>query len=334
MRWARSGLRAGVERSPRLRRAAETARHELGQALEGGRYGEAYYASGDASQRGTESGYGVYSRATSNADAAAYLLWRHLAPRTALDAGCAQGFVVEALREVGVDACGCDVSGWAVGHPAAGAAGHVRVADLARRLPYADGAFDVVAVLETLEHLPPEQVPKAVAQLARITRAWVMATIPSFGPNANGPGGWLNTKARNERVDELLALGPDYRGPLAYDDLYRDADGEPIEGHLTIASFAWWTEQFAAAGLERCAAMEARIHPDLARFGLTKYWNLYVLRVPGTPLPPEMPHDKAAVTALEARWGLDQRRAAEDDLATLRETLGDAAVRRAVGPNG
>ena len=41
----------------------------------------------------------------------------------------------------------------------------------------------------------------------------------------------------------------------------------PIQGHLTIASFAWWTRQFEAAGFERDAATERRIHPHLARSG-------------------------------------------------------------------
>ena len=43
----------------------------------------------------------------------------------ALDVGCARGYLVEALRELGVDAHGCDVSRYAVEHAAPGALGYV-----------------------------------------------------------------------------------------------------------------------------------------------------------------------------------------------------------------
>ena len=72
-----------------------------------------------------------------------------------------------------------------------------------------------------------------------MTTGYVIATIPSFGPNRNGPGGWFDVKVRPERLEHYRSFGDDYEGPVAYDDLYRDADGAPVEGHLTIASFAW-----------------------------------------------------------------------------------------------
>jgi SAM-dependent methyltransferase len=229
------------------------------------------------------SGYERYDRSTSNADVAAYLVWRYFPVRRTLDVGCAMGFVVEALREVGVDASGVDVSDFAVEHAAPGARGHVRVGDLLDGLPFDDGAFDLVTVLETLEHLPPEAIADALTEVRRVTTGWLVATIPSFGPNPSGPRGWFESKVRPELLDSYRGKGDDYDGPVPFDDLARDARGEPLEGHLTIASFRWWTERFAEAGLERCAEVERRIHPALARFGLTRFWNVYVLRVPGTP---------------------------------------------------
>ncbi len=267
------------------------------------------------------SGYERYDRTTSNAEAAAYLVWRFLAPTTSLDVGCAMGFVVEALREVGVEASGCDLSPYAVDHAAPGARGHLRVASLTDRLPYDDGAFDVVSVLETLEHLEPAAVPGALAELRRVCGGHLVATIPSFGPNPHGPDGWLNAKVPDDRVHHYLELGPDYDGPIPHEDLWRDAEGHPIEGHLTIASFRWWTERFAEAGFERRGQVERRMHPELARFGLTKYWNLYVLAVPGTPEPPLDGRSAAAVADLEARWGLDTRVADPADVEAVRHAL-------------
>lgn len=266
------------------------------------------------------SGYERYDRATSNADVAAYLVWRWFSPARSLDAGCALGFVVEALRELDVDAEGIELSRWAVENGAAGARGHVRQGSLTDRLPWPDDSFDVVSSLEVLEHLEPRHVPAAIAELARVSRGWVVCTIPSFGVNDSGPDGWYQVKARDDLVEHYESLGPDFTGPLPHDHIYPDAEGEPIEGHLTMASYRWWTARFADAGLERNGDLERLIHRDLYRFGLTKYWNLYVLRADPELVVPRGPLiDEAEAAAREEAWGLDRRRPADDDAALLED---------------
>ncbi|MDP9388562.1 MAG: class I SAM-dependent methyltransferase [Actinomycetota bacterium] len=318
----REALRATARNRPRVRRLMTLAARELARALDDDVYGAHYFGAGrDPLDRMGLSGYERYDRDTSNANVAAYLVWRWFDVRRALDVGCATGFVVEALRELGIGATGVDVSQYAVEQAAAGAAGHIGYGDLTRRLPARDGQYDLVTVLETLEHLPPEVVPHALAELRRVTRGYVLATIPSFGPNPNGPGGWFTVKVRDERVPHYESLGPDYEGPIPFEDLYRDARGEPIEGHLTIASFAWWTARFADAGFVRCGEVERRMHPHLARFGLTKYWNLYVFRVPDAPEPGPDVRTPEEIARWEANFGLDRRQAAPEDLAAVAAAL-------------
>ncbi len=323
----RNGLKSVARNRPRLRRIMALTARELARALDDDVYGAAYFGSGrDPLDRMGLSGYERYDRDTSNANVAAYLVWRWFDVARTLDVGCATGFVVEALRELDMDAQGVDVSQYAVDHPAQGARGHTSYGDLSRRLLFPDGEFDLVTVLETLEHIPPDAIPAALAEVRRVTRGYVIATIPSFGPNGNGPGGWFTVKVRDERVPYYEAYGPGYEGPIPYQDLYRDARGEPIEGHLTIASFGWWTRQFAEAGFTRCDGVERAMHPHLARFGMTKYWNLYVFRVPGAPEPgPDLrtPHE---IAHWEANLGLDTRRAADDDVAAVAATLGAEAA--------
>jgi hypothetical protein len=68
--------------------------------------------------------------------------------------------------------------------------------------------------------------------------------------------------------------------------------------------------------------MERRIHPSLARFGLTKYWNLYVLRVPGTLVPPaDGLRGREEIESLERRWKLDERVADPADVESVRQAL-------------
>jgi SAM-dependent methyltransferase len=261
-------------------RSGASGRADHGALYEGSYFGEGRDPGGDRKGR---SGYATYDRVSSNADIAAFLLWRNFRVRRALDVGCATGYLVEALRERGVDAHGCDVSSYAVEHAAPGALGYVRLGDLRHGLPYADGEFDLVTTLEILEHLAPEDVPSALRELRRVCSGVLYATIPSFGRNASGPDGHLEGKVRPERLAHYEALGDRFTGPVPSADLAVDADGGPVEGHLTIAAYDWWTARFAEAGFDRWADVERRLHADIAPAGLSKFWNLYVFAVPGAP---------------------------------------------------
>jgi len=277
-------------------RAAEAAAGEgAGDDLYGGRYfGLGRDPSGD---RQGQSGYATYDRVSSNADIAAYLLWRNFRVHRTLDVGCARGYLVEALRDLGVDAHGCDVSRYAVEHAAPGALGYVRYGDPSRGLPYDDGQFELVSALEILEHLPPDAVPAALAELRRVCGGLLYATIPSFGRNPSGPHGHLDGKVRPDRLDHYRDLGDRFAGPVPYDDLAVDADGGPIEGHLTIASYDWWTARFADAGFDRWADVERRLYADIAPAGLGRFWNLYVFALPDTPLELATPRRPDATLA-------------------------------------
>ncbi len=306
----RRTLRAGATRWPWFRRGVTLAAREFDRALHDDTYGSDYYLQ--------------YSRESTHANAGAYLIWRWFPVHTTLDVGCAFGWFVEAQREIGIEAFGVDVSQFAIDHASPGAHGHVRYGNLVRRLPFSTGEVELVSAFETLEHVPPRGVPKALQEIRRVASKYVVATIPSFGPNEHGPGGWFDVKVRPERLDHYRSLGDGYTGPVPYADLYRDERGEPVEGHLTIASFDWWTDRFREAGFVRCGAVERRIHPHLARFGLTKYWNLYVFRVAGVPDPPmEELRTPDEIAALEKRWALGNGPVDADDFARVRAALGE-----------
>jgi hypothetical protein len=133
-------------------------------------------------------------------------------------------------------------------------------------------------------------VADALVELARVCGGYLYATIPSFGLNRSGPEGHFEGKVRPERVGHYRSLGPDYRGPVPMPDLAVDAEGQLVEGHLCIASFEWWTEQFACAGFTRCIDVEERLYADIEPADLAPYWNLYVFRLTDADQTAVEPH--------------------------------------------
>ncbi|MHB8664810.1 MAG: class I SAM-dependent methyltransferase [Acidimicrobiales bacterium] len=317
VRMVRHGLQVGAGR-PQGRRLLEIAGREMKAALtdtplDGDDfYGADYFAGGGELDRLGLSGYAKYDRVSSLANVIAYMLWLIFPASAVLDVGCALGFVVEALRDLGFDARGVDISQYAVEH-AGPARPFLQQANLITGLPFDDGRFPLVTALETLEHLSPQAIPQVLKELRRVTSGYLVATIPSFGPNEYRPDGWFSGKVSWDRLDYYDALDGTYDGPVPYEDLLRDLRGHPIQGHLTIASFRWWTQQFQAAGFERCGQLEERLYPDVDRLGRTGWWNLYVMRVPGVDLPPPELRQPDEIAEVEERWALDQHQTTSAD---------------------
>jgi SAM-dependent methyltransferase len=86
-----------------------------------------------------------------------------IAPATVLDAGCALGLLVHALRRRGVEAWGIDVSPFAIGQVPEPARPFCRVGSILE--PPSGERVDLVVCIEVVEHLPREQAEAAVASL-------------------------------------------------------------------------------------------------------------------------------------------------------------------------
>ena len=96
-------------------------------------------------------------------------------PRTVLDAGCATGMLVEALRERGVDARGIDLSTWAIEQIPDALRPYCRVGSITEEL---DGDYDLITCVEVMEHLPPTLTAAAIANLTRHADAISFCSTP------------------------------------------------------------------------------------------------------------------------------------------------------------
>jgi len=143
--------------------------------------------------------------------------------RLVLDAGCGGGLVARELAAAGATVVGMDRSGGSlrVARRAVGASFRP-VQGRLERLPFADGAFQVVVAADVLEHVP--DLPAATAELARVLApggSLVFDTINRTG------WAWFTAVFGLERVLRMVPRGThDWRlfiRPAELDRLCLDA---------------------------------------------------------------------------------------------------------------
>jgi 2-polyprenyl-3-methyl-5-hydroxy-6-metoxy-1,4-benzoquinol methylase len=96
-------------------------------------------------------------------------------PRSVLDAGCAMGFLVEALRDRGVEAFGVDISEYAISQVRADIKPYCRQGSITE--PLAE-RYDLIVSIEVLEHLPTEDAIRAVGNLCEATDDFIFSSTP------------------------------------------------------------------------------------------------------------------------------------------------------------
>ena len=97
-------------------------------------------------------------------------------PARVLDAGCALGMLVEALRSRGVEAYGIDVSSYAIANVHDSIRPFCREASVTREL---EGRYDLIVSIEVLEHVPAREGEDAIANICRHTDDVLFSSTPS-----------------------------------------------------------------------------------------------------------------------------------------------------------
>lgn len=97
--------------------------------------------------------------------------------KTLLDIGCGDGLLLSLVAERGIAARGLDIS--EKGIEKSGAKGlDVAVYDADSRIPFPDNTFDVVTLLDVLEHVYAPEV--LLKEAVRVSKRWVIVGVPNF----------------------------------------------------------------------------------------------------------------------------------------------------------
>ena len=99
-------------------------------------------------------------------------------PKTVLDAGCAKGYLVYALHQLGVDAYGIDASEYAISQAPVDVKDRVKHG-LIQKLPYKNNQFDVVICFDVLEHIPEKDIDKTFSEFSRVAKKHVIVRVPT-----------------------------------------------------------------------------------------------------------------------------------------------------------
>lgn len=174
---------------------------------------------------------------------------RDFHPASVLDAGCAMGFLVEALRKRGVDASGIDISEYAISQVHESAAPHCRVASLTEPL---EGRYDLITCIEVIEHVPPAEADLAIANLCGATDRLLFSSTPEdFGEpthlNVQPPEAW-SVKLAQQGFLRDLEHDLSYLSPWAA--LYRRQE-EPVTETVRRYDRAWWRLRRETAEVRR-----------------------------------------------------------------------------------
>lgn len=101
---------------------------------------------------------------------------RELRPSRVLDLGCAKGFLVEALRDRGVEAWGADISEYAISEVRFDVRSFCSVRSVTEPIP---DRYDLVTCIEVLEHLSEEEGRTAIQNMTAAADAVLFSSTPA-----------------------------------------------------------------------------------------------------------------------------------------------------------
>ncbi len=96
-----------------------------------------------------------------------------------LDVGCAKGFLVKDLVDLGFEAYGIDISQYAIDNAPKDIKNRLKVGN-AKSLPYDDNSFDLVISLNTIHNLDRDECKMAIQEIQRTSKTSSFIQVDSY----------------------------------------------------------------------------------------------------------------------------------------------------------
>lgn len=173
-------------------------------------------------------------------------------PRRTLDFGCANGPLLQALVDRGINAEGVEISSFALGHALPEIRSRIHHGDILK-LPLMPASYDVLTGFDIFEHLNPNKIDAYLSKAYELLApgGYIFANIPAFGKD----------EVFGEIFQYYMADWDNQRdGSSYFKQLHTDMHGYPVNGHLIWADTKWWAGLFERHGFERRTDTERQLH--------------------------------------------------------------------------
>lgn len=106
----------------------------------------------------------------------AFIIRVNLNPKNCLDVGCGTGDLVKALRRLGVDAYGVEISDHALELADKSVRPFLKKGDMSS-LPYEDNQFDLVISFDVLEHSERSKIKTVISETIRVSKKYILHKV-------------------------------------------------------------------------------------------------------------------------------------------------------------
>jgi len=97
-------------------------------------------------------------------------------PKKTLDVGCAKGFLVKSLNDLGVDSFGIDPSDYALLEAPEEIKDKLSLG-VVQSIDFKDNSFDLVTCFDVMEHIAEKDVSKSLKEMLRVTNKWLILRV-------------------------------------------------------------------------------------------------------------------------------------------------------------
>ncbi len=159
-------------------------------------------------------------------------VWKYMFhPKNSLDVGCGRGTFIAYERDIGIEAEGFDFSGWSIeNHYSRCDKKWIKNYDATKPWPYPDKSFDLVTILDLMEHIYIDDIDFVISEMYRVAKKYIFLQIATIG---GGSGSGIHEKGYILKKGEQVPV---------------ELQGCAVAGHVTVSTEGFWIQRLKRDG--------------------------------------------------------------------------------------